>query len=576
MKFSELDIEGSLKDAISALKFTDCTPIQDKVIPQVLDCKDVAGLAQTGTGKTAAFLIPLMDRILKSKNPMPTDLPEEQSKTYEKRIFPNWRPRQCVLVLVPTRELVEQVSEGVEQLGKSSGLTSCTVYGGSSYDKQKELLAKGVDFIVATPGRLIDLYKEHIVDLKLVRAVVFDEADRMFDMGFKDDMKYILQRIPRERQFLVFSATLNFDVLNVAYQFGAEPIECDVSRDQAKAENVEDKIYHVGHDEKPAQLLSLLRAYKPKQAIIFSNFKHNVDRVARFLTANDIAAMGISSLLTQAQRNRVIAQFKAENDQNILVATDLAARGLDIKGVDLVINYELPQDAESYVHRIGRTGRAGETGRAFSLVSDRDVESLGRIEGYLKHKVETAWLEDHQLVKEFAPMTYEESEGRRPRPDSGRRQGGGGGRRPQSSDRPRNQGPRRPPRDASAGAPSSDRPPAHRDRTRGRHQGKTGEGQQQQQQASGGQGQQQRRPLNNQRNASPQGRQGQSRRDSQNQQHKRGGHQNGPRPQHGKAREGSHKPLAAKNAPTVTQKIKHFFKNLFTSPAGSNQNQSKK
>jgi ATP-dependent RNA helicase RhlE len=234
-------------------------------------------------------------------------------------------------------------------------------------------------------------------------------------------MKFILQRVPKERQFLVFSATLNIDVLNTAYQFGANPHEVNVSRDQAKAENVEDKIFHVGQGEKGSHLLSLLRLHKPRQAIIFSNFKMNVPRISQFLNDNSIPTVGISSLLTQSQRNRVMEQFKGESDHNVLVATDVAARGLDIKGVDMVVNFELPDDPENYVHRIGRTGRAGAKGLAFSLVSDRDVDALSRVEQYLKHKVDIGYLEEGDLVKEYKAMPSERSSRgeRSPRPQSG-------------------------------------------------------------------------------------------------------------------------------------------------------------
>ncbi len=400
MKFAELHLEQSLASAIEKLGYQETTPIQESVIPHVIEGKDISGLAPTGTGKTAAFLLPLMDRILKARVVI-DNLSPEQKELIQKRAFVDWRSQNFILILVPTRELAEQVQENAIKLSEFSGLRSIAVYGGTGYDKQKEAFRNQVEFVVATPGRLIDLYKENIVDLKQVRAIVFDEADRMFDMGFKDDMKFILSRIPRERQFLVFSATMNFDVLNTAYSFGAEPIDINVSGTQTKAENVKDEVFHVGDQEKPMYLLSILKKHNPKQAIIFSNFKHNVDRIARFLSDNGIPAMGISSLLTQAQRNRVIEQFKADNEKNILVATDVAARGLDIKGVDLVINYELPQDAESYVHRIGRTGRAGAMGQAFSLSSEKDVDSLARIEEYLKNKLTIGWMEDSDFVKDF-------------------------------------------------------------------------------------------------------------------------------------------------------------------------------
>lgn len=455
MKFSELNLDPSIAASIQKLNFEECTPIQTQAMPVILEGKDVAGLAQTGTGKTAAFVIPLMERILRAR-PVQGEVSDEQKALIEKRAFKDWKPQNFILILVPTRELAEQVQDNVTKLGMDSGLRGFAIYGGTGYDKQKEALKNNVEFIVATPGRLIDLYKEHLVDLKQVRAIVFDEADRMFDMGFKDDMKYILQRVPRERQFLVFSATLNFDVLNTAYQFGSEPVEINISRDQAKAENVTDQIFHVGSNEKPQHLLSVLKVHNPKQAIIFTNFKMNVERVAKFLVDNGIPAMAISSLLTQAQRNRVIEQFKAENNMNILVATDVAARGLDIKGVDLVINYELPMDSESYVHRIGRTGRAGTTGHAFSLVGDKDIESLARIEDYLKHKIEVGYLENDQLVQEFKPFPsqfdghYPKSldkarrpreRGERPERSAGSGGGSGGGRR--DRDRDRDRGPRR-------------------------------------------------------------------------------------------------------------------------------------
>lgn len=440
MKYSELNLDSQLFAAIESLQYNEATAIQEQTIPHILEGRDVAGLAQTGTGKTAAFLIPLIERILKTK-----------SEPESARAFKDWNARSFVLILVPTRELAEQINDNVIKLATKAGLKSFPLYGGTGYDRQREALHSGLQFVVSTPGRLIDLYKENYIDLKQVRAIVFDEADRMFDMGFKDDMKYILSRVPTDRQFLVFSATLNFDVLNTAYQFGAEPVEINISRDQAKAENVKDFILHIGHEEKPQHLLSILKKENPKQAMIFTNFKHNVDRLSAFLIDNKIPAMGLSSLMTQAQRNHVIEKFKAENDQNILVATDVAARGLDITGVDLVVNYEMPQDAESYVHRIGRTGRAGREGKAFSLICDRDIDSLSRVEEYTKKKIEISYMEDGELLKDFVEFNerggdsgykkkfdrpprggdrFSDRERRGPRSGGPRRQEGGESRRP--------------------------------------------------------------------------------------------------------------------------------------------------
>ena len=455
MKYSELNLDPRLQSAIEKLNYVDMTAIQEQTIPHILDGKDVAGLAQTGTGKTAAFLVPLIERILKT-----------QAEPESPRALKSWNVRSFVLILVPTRELADQINENVGKIAAGTGMKSYPLYGGTGYDKQKEALKSGLQFLVSTPGRLIDLFKENYIDLKQVSAVVFDEADRMFDMGFKEDMVYILERIPRERQFLVFSATLNFDVLNTAYQFGAEPVEINISRDQAKAENVKDFIVHLGHDEKPQYLLSLMKKENSKQVMIFTNFKHNVDRLAMFLMNNNIPAMGISSLMNQTQRNNVIEKFKADNDQNILVATDVAARGLDINGVDLVVNYEMPMECESYVHRIGRTGRAGREGKAYSLICDRDIDSLARVEEYTKKKIDAVFLEDNELIKDFAPLGHDNSFKKRfdrPRPGGGRfpdRGGGGRGDNRGEGRGDRNDRDRKPrPKRDDGGAPRGPRPP---------------------------------------------------------------------------------------------------------------------
>ncbi len=401
-EFSEYKFNDHINSALVSLGFERSTPIQDKAIPLVVTGQDVAGLAQTGTGKTAAFLLPLIERVLRSENP-------SGDQDLDKRGFADWKKGHFNLVLVPTRELAEQVKECALDFLKGTEHRVVVVYGGVSIEKQIEQIEKGFTFLVATPGRLIDLYKQHKVDLKQVRSVTFDEADRMFDMGFKDDMKYILRRIPEERQLLLFSATLNLDVFNVAYQFGANPVEIKVSQDKMTADNVDDRIFHLGTTEKPSHLLGLINKLKPKQIIIFTNFKSQVERVAEFLNKNGHKAVGISSLLSQGQRKRVMTRFREEGGENILVATDVAARGLDIEGVDLVINYELPDDAENYVHRIGRTGRAGEKGKAFSFVSDKDVEALDRIQKYLKRSVEADWMENDELPTEYEPMPKGES-----------------------------------------------------------------------------------------------------------------------------------------------------------------------
>jgi len=390
-RFESFNFQPQLQENLKSAGFVELTPVQEKTLPLILQGNDVAALAPTGTGKTGAFLIPLIERVFQSLHSLPLG-------------FRNWQLRNTVLVLVPTRELADQIQKNFNLWAKDLKLRSVVLVGGEDIQKQITELQQNPEFIFATPGRLIDLYKEHCFDLKQVRALVFDEADRLFDMGFKEDICFVLQRVPKERQLLMFSATLNFEVLETAYSFGSEPIEISLGKESAKSENVEDKIIHCGQDDKGVFLLSLIMLYKPKQAIVFTNFKNQVELLAAFLRKNNIPALGISSLLTQSQRQKVMTQFRSENSTQILVATDVAARGLDVSGVDLVINFELPQDSESYVHRIGRTGRAGETGKAFSLVSDRDIDALQRIENYLKQTISTRYLEDSEIVKDFIPL----------------------------------------------------------------------------------------------------------------------------------------------------------------------------
>ncbi len=489
--FADFNLHPQLQQAINDLGYTTPSAIQQKCLPLVQRGQDVAGLAQTGTGKTAAFLIPLMDRILKANS---------ENEDDKANAFLDWQSSNFIMVLVPTRELVGQVLENFQTLAKHTNMTGVFLYGGVGYDEQKASLAKPFQFLIATPGRLIDLYKEGFVDFKNVRGLVLDEADRMFDMGFQQDVNFVLQRVPQDRQLLMFSATLNFAVTEMAYQAHSNPVQVDVSRDKVTTENIEDMILHVGRHDKPKFLLSILKKFEPKQIIVFSNFKNNIPRIAQFLNDNGYPALGISSLMTQAQRNRVIESFKGDNKHNIMVATDVAARGLDIKGVDLVINYELPDDAENYVHRIGRTGRAEQKGRAFSFVSDKDVEALGRIQDYLKEKLETLWIEDSELVTDFKAMPpdeYRKFNGTSPAGRGGDRngrggsrggprdnkRGGSGGRDRKRDDRPRedrppreDRGPRadRPPRTdapraggSASGGTATDR--VHRDRRTGRH-----------------------------------------------------------------------------------------------------------
>jgi len=408
--FKPFKLHPKINNRLEALGFSEPTKIQEKAIPLVQAGKDVSGLAQTGTGKTAAFLIPILQRLYVSietskKTDEKNDDDSESGNEPAIKAFESWTPRSSILILVPTRELAEQVANNLKDLTTEDDVSYVTIYGGVPYEKQKKLLEKGATFVVATPGRLIDLYKDNFFDPTQVKCVVFDEADRMFDMGFKEDMKFLLDRIPKDRQFLVFSATLNFDVLTVAYEYGSDPVEIEIDRSLPKTDQVQDVIFHVGHNEKPKFLMSIAKNKDFEQAVIFTNFVRNVPKVEKFLESNGFKAKGISSALSQSQRNKVMESFRS-GETNILVATDVAARGLDIENVDVVVNFELPDDSENYVHRIGRTGRAGRKGLAFSLVSEKDVEALKRLESFLKTKLEIGWLEDNELEDSFKPFPY--------------------------------------------------------------------------------------------------------------------------------------------------------------------------
>ena len=428
MKFEKFNLSKEVLKGIRKCDFKECTPVQEAVIPLILEGKDIDGLSQTGTGKTAAFLIPLIERVLQSMKTSSNDLDlavkEAEGETIEKPsdddsitseekenkwAYPHWKKGHFILILDPTRELAQQVHDDLIRLKGETNIKPVLIYGGSKYESQKEELASDFEFIISTPGRLIDLYKQHVIDLKQCRGVVFDEADRMFDMGFKSDMQFLLYRIPKQRQILLFSATLNFDVTQMIYQFGANPVEFNFSRDDIKAENIDDQLYHIGGDEKPQYLLSILQKFKPQQTIVFSNFKNQIGRIVHFLNENGYQTVGMSSLLPQNQRKQVIEHFKTAKKQSVLVATDLAARGLDIKELDMVINFDLPEQPENYIHRMGRTGRAGRPGQAVSLTSEKDIESLGRIENYLKSKIKVGWLNDEEIIQNFQdfPQQFE-------------------------------------------------------------------------------------------------------------------------------------------------------------------------
>jgi len=382
MRFTELDLPESLQSGITETGFHECTPIQERTLPISLTGKDVAGQAQTGTGKTAAFLITLFTRLMKSET------------AHDKN------PR--ALILAPTRELVVQIEQDAQHIGKHCGLTIQAIYGGVDYMKQRNALAEGADVVIGTPGRLIDYLKQKVYSLKQIEMLVIDEADRMFDMGFIADLRFILRRLPPfdKRQNLMFSATLNQRVMELAYEFMNSPEKVSVTPEKMTAENVEQVIYHVANKEKFPLLLGLLRRDGMDRTMIFINTKREGEYLYDRLNANGFPARLISGDVDQKKRLRILEEFKT-GKLPILIATDVASRGLHIDGISHVINYDLPQDCEDYVHRIGRTARAGAEGKAISLADEDGALYLEGIEAYIKCKIPCEWAEDELFVNDY-------------------------------------------------------------------------------------------------------------------------------------------------------------------------------
>jgi ATP-dependent RNA helicase RhlB len=382
MKFTELNIPAEVMRGIEAVGFTDLTPVQEESIPLALVGKDVAAQAQTGTGKTAAFLISLYSRML--ADPKPT----------------GDQPR--ALILAPTRELVAQICSDAEGLGAHCPFKVQAIFGGIDYDKQRQALRNGVDVIVATPGRLIDYFKQKVFSMRQVEMVVIDEADRMFDMGFIKDLRYILRQLPpfEKRQTMLFSATLSPRVMELAYEFMNLAERVNIAPEQVTAERVEQILYHVSRREKFPFLLGLLRRGGMDRVMVFVNTKREAEHLAERLNANDCKAAVISGDIDQRKRLRLIDDFRGGRLQ-FLVATDVASRGLHVDDVSHVINYDLPQDAEDYVHRIGRTARAGAAGKAISLADEDLVFHLPEIEEYLGIKIPSAFPADEDFVWDY-------------------------------------------------------------------------------------------------------------------------------------------------------------------------------
>ena len=380
MKFEELDIHEKILEGIREAGFTECTPVQARTLQDALSGKDIAAQAQTGTGKTAAFLVPVFSRMLRTP-------PLKKGSS----------PR--ALIIAPTRELVIQIEAEAKLLGSKAGFRIVPVFGGIDYLKQREEISNGVDVLIGTPGRLIDYLKQKVYSLKQTQFLVIDEADRLFDMGFISDLRFLLRRMSTydKRQSMLFSATLSLRVLELCYEHMNMPEKVTVTPDAVTVEQIGQEIYHVGRSEKVGLLLGLLRREPEGRYLIFCNTKAAAGRLEIVLNSNGLSTAAITGDLPQKKRMTVLSRFK-NGTLPILVATAVASRGLHIDGVTHVINYDLPEDPEDYVHRIGRTARAGAGGRAISLACEQFVHSLSDIEEYIRQKIPVMPLTEEMIV----------------------------------------------------------------------------------------------------------------------------------------------------------------------------------
>jgi ATP-dependent RNA helicase RhlB len=402
-RFQDLDLPDALLNSLHEAGFTHATPIQAGLLPIALQGKDVAGQAQTGTGKTAAFLVATFTKLLRTPR-------SEDRKANQPR----------AIIIAPTRELAIQINKDAELLGKHTGLKFGLVYGGVDYEKQRNRMGEGLDILIGTPGRLIDYNKQGAIDLRGIEIVVLDEADRMFDLGFIKDIRFMFRRMPKpnKRQSMLFSATLSFRVMELAYEHMNNPEMVKVEAEQVTADRVTQNVYFPSNQEKIPLLLGILGHYKPERAIVFINTKRSAEEVHAWLIGNDIKTEQLSGDVPQNKRQRLLGEFEQDKFQ-VLIATDVAARGLHIPDVSLVINYDLPQSEEDYVHRIGRTARAGAEGHAVSFACEDTAFYLPDIEQYIKQKIPTADISS-DLLPEPKPRAKIE---RKPRPP--KRSGGG-------------------------------------------------------------------------------------------------------------------------------------------------------
>jgi superfamily II DNA/RNA helicase len=395
-KFSDFNLDPRIQKALDDMGYVTPTPIQAEAIPHVLAGVDVMGAAQTGTGKTAAFTLPILQNLLQ----------------YETSSTSPARHPVRALMLAPTRELADQIAVNVALYGKHTSLKSVVVFGGVDMRPQTEALRSGVEVLIATPGRLLDHVQSKNVNLSNVSVLVLDEADRMLDMGFLPDLQRIVNLLPKVRQTLLFSATFSPEIRKLAASFQKDPITVEVARRNATADTVTQSAYKVAGDDKKTLLVELLKAEEPRQVLVFLNSKLETGRLARYLVKEGFKADAIHGDKSQGERIAALAAFKSGACE-VLVATDVAARGLDIVELPCVINYDVPFNAEDYIHRIGRTGRAGQPGRTIMFVSPSDARNLSDIEKLIKKPFELKdWVpkrrerhfDEHQGARELKPV----------------------------------------------------------------------------------------------------------------------------------------------------------------------------
>ena len=387
-RFSSFNLLEQINQGLVDAGFEFCTPIQAESLPIALQGRDVAGEAQTGTGKTAAFLIACFNQLLRHP-------------ASEKRR----RNQPRALILAPTRELAIQIHKDACQLGGHTGLVFGLAYGGTGYEQQRKMLEDGVDLLIGTPGRIIDYFKQHVFDLKAIQVVVLDEADRMFDLGFIKDIRYLLRRCPepQKRLSMLFSATLSHRVLELAYEHMNDAESVRIKSERPTADKVKQTIYYPANDEKVPLLLSLLESLKPTRSIIFINTKRVAEKLYAWLEGNGYKTALLSGDVPQKKRQTLLKRFQ-DGEFKIMVATDVAARGLHIPEVSHVFNYDLPQSGEDYVHRVGRTARAGASGAAISFACEDYAHYLVDIEEYIGHSIEREAIDYDGLIKPKPPI----------------------------------------------------------------------------------------------------------------------------------------------------------------------------